>query len=581
MPSPSVRARPPFPVLDALLALVCAALAAWVHRSALHVYFHPDDLISLERARGIVPTPELGFWRLIAGPGFFMAAVRLFGADPFAYHALNATLHAVSVVLLYAFVRSRGGAPIAATLAAGLFGAARPAFSVLQQAVGIGDLLACACVIGALLLADRAGTRARVTAVALALAALLSKESVLLLPLVLLVPVEPGRLADRDAWRARVLRTWPVLAACVLVGAALWAGRVPARAFGGEAYATRFGLNLFHNLMTYVSWAFDVVHPFYDERGGVSIEAWQIGIPVMGALFALAWEVRARTTLPVVGLAWFTLGLVPVLPLLHHTYANYLYAPLAGLAIALGAGLAALVPARAPTESRRAESRARRPPGAPAHRAGAIAWAVVAAVLMTHAWTSTRLLDARAARRFQGLDLPYDPQLRKSEMVRRAAVGLGQTSIGPPRRIALFSPPEMRGKVDDRTGETRQDSLLSVEHTLIYQVLDGGRALRALFPTLDSVAFVPHWSAAYADFDLCANSFEGDIMNFGRGPDALLRLAEILLQAPDRRLAADFLTRACEIYPSDRRLAVALATARDVSATQKPLPTASGAPGTH
>ena len=40
--------RRPSPAIDAALALGCALLALWTQRRALAVYFHPDDLISME-----------------------------------------------------------------------------------------------------------------------------------------------------------------------------------------------------------------------------------------------------------------------------------------------------------------------------------------------------------------------------------------------------------------------------------------------------------------------------------------------------------------------------------------------------
>ena len=61
--------------MDVLLALGCSALALWVQRGALGVYFHPDDLISLERARGLLPTLDYGPWRLLSGRLFFAAAL--------------------------------------------------------------------------------------------------------------------------------------------------------------------------------------------------------------------------------------------------------------------------------------------------------------------------------------------------------------------------------------------------------------------------------------------------------------------------------------------------------------------------
>ena len=147
---------------------------------------------------------------------------------------------------------------------------------------------------------------------------------------------------------------------------------------------------------------------------------------------------------------------------------------------------------------------------------------------------------------------PFDRQLRKSEMIRRATAGLERA--GGARRIVLYLPPEASTRLDQRTGRMYSDTTLKLEQMLMVRVLDQGRALRALSPGLDSVAFVTRWTAAYADFDLCANTPAGDIVDFGKGPDAHLRLGALLLQSGKPRLAEDLLTSACAAYPNDARL---------------------------
>jgi hypothetical protein len=397
--------------------------------------------------------------------------------------------------------------------------------------------------------------RTRATAAAAVLlfaAALLSKEAVLLMPLVLLLPREPAEWTAPGAWRDRLRVAMPLLLTGLAAALVLVLGNVRNRAFGGDAYAMALGANLFHNLMTYVGWAFDVRNPFFDDPGGISTTAWHVGLPLLALLFALAWFTRRHTRLPAVGLLWAALALAPVLPLTHHTYATYLYTPLAGLALALGAGIEAPVVSLRPARSGRAlRERA---------AAGPAVWAAVTVLVVAGAVCSDRLLDARVARRVEGVDLPFDRQLRKSEMVRRATEGLRRT--GSPRRIVLYMPPEASRQLDQRTGKLYADTSLALEQMLMVRVLDDGRALRALIPGLDSVVFVRRWSGAYADFDLCANSPAGDIADFGRGPDAHLQLGRLLLQSGQRIFAADLLDAACAAYPQDPRLRQMLEEAR-------------------
>jgi len=557
--------RPPVPparrgewTRDALLALACAALAVWAQRRALGVYFHPDDLISMEWARGILSAPDTGLWRLLSGRVFFGLALRVFGTDPAPYHQLNLALHAVNVGLWYALARRWGASRAGAVLAAGLFGAARPAFSVLQQAVGIGELLAFTFTAVAFLAGGARGAAARLASAGAFVAALLSKEAVLLLPLVLLLPADAGATTESGAWRRRLRAAAPLLAVSALAAASLLLGNVRSRAFGGEAYAMAFGANLFHNLMTYIAWASDLRNAFFDDPGGLSTTAWHVGAPVALVLVLAAAWVWRRTLLPWRGLLWAVLALAPVLPLTHHTYATYLYAPLAGLALAVGVSVDALLDRRRGTAIP-AAPRARGGRAAPPRR---LPWreGAVVAMLLGFAATSDRLLDERIGRRYEGLGLPFDRQLRKSEMIRRGVEGLRRT--GSPRRMVLYMPPEASSRLDPRTGRMTRDSTLSIEDMVMYQVLDGGRALRALTPGLDSVAFVARWTSAYAEFDLCANSPAGDIVDFGRGPDAHLRLGETLLRSGQRALAVDLLDSARVAWPGEPRVTAMLRQAR-------------------
>jgi hypothetical protein len=137
-------------------------------------------------------------------------------------------------------------------------------------------------------------------------------------------------------------------------------------------------------------------------------------------------------------------------------------------------------------------------------------------------------------------------------MIRRAAEGLRRT--GTPHRMVLYMPTDASWRLDQRTGHTTRDTTLKLEQMMMVQVLDGGRALRALSPGLDSVAFVTRWSANYADFDLCANTPAGDVVDFGSGPDAHLRLGALLIQSGKLHLAEALLLPASEAYPQDLRL---------------------------
>src|SRR5262249_46542136 len=160
---------------------------------------------------------------------------------------------------------------------------------------------------------------------------------------------------------------------------------------------------LFHNLMTLTSWTYDMRAPAPDLGGQLSTTAWHTGLPLLlglAVIAALAWR---ATPLPGAGLAWFALTLAPVLPLLHQRYMHYLYAPLAGLAVAIGAGAEWLLLGLAPRRGR------------PATRA-TVAWALVAAAIAAYVTASDALIVERAAGRIASVGLPSDPFMRKMEM---------------------------------------------------------------------------------------------------------------------------------------------------------------------
>jgi hypothetical protein len=535
----------PLTAVDAALVLACCALALWTYRRALGGFFSPDDLIVLERIRGILPPQPVTLWRFLSGTVYFRAVLPWFGADPFPYHVVNWLLHAVNVGLLYLWVRRWGGGPLAATLAAGLFGSSRYFLTVIQQATGIGELAGMTFALAALLCSLQRSLSARIASLGLFVAALLSKESVLLLPLVLLLPRSRG-----EALRLRWVRAAPLLVSGLVLAGYLAASRVQASALGGEAYATGWGMNLFHDLMTYSAWAVDLRTLVPDMAGGFSTTAWRIGLPVTFALAALAALSWRRSPAGGGGALWWLLGLVPVLPLLQHSYLAYLYVPLAGFAMTLGAGvewgMGRWFPARAAARSR---SRAL-PWRAPAM----LSWVVVAAAILAHAARSGAMLDERARARVPGGDLPLDSFVRKCEVARRVADRFGRSIQGDHVNAVFLTPYEGALAYDVRTGRRVSAESSARRYALTSTVLDQGRALRALYPNVDSVAFVDHWIPGYEDFDLFLLGAAGRIRPLGRGLEAQVSLATLLLSGGLYRTAREQLAVAVEQWPDDARL---------------------------
>ncbi|MFI5370598.1 MAG: tetratricopeptide repeat protein [Candidatus Eisenbacteria bacterium] len=498
-------------------------------------FFAPDDLISLERARGLVAPYPVPFWRVLSGSGYFALALRGFGTDPFRYHLFNLLVHALNVTLVFLLARRWSRRTLVATLAAGLFSVSRLYSTALLQAVGIEELLALAFTLLALLAFDATRPRRVLAACGLFAAALLSKESVLLVPLILLLPLAPVA-----PWRRRVAGVAALLAVSAVYLIVFFAWRGSMTVSGGEAYATRYGVNLLHNLMTYVSWMGNLGDATPDLTGRVSDTAWRHAIWIVAGLVTLAAAAWRDPVLVVAGFAWFVLALVPVLAYLHHSYLHYLYPALPGMTLAIGRSCDALFDW--------AGARWRAPV---ARRVG---WALAAVLILTHAGLTERVNERRWSAMTPGTELPVDPVLRKGELARHVVDTIDPSIQGRHARLVFLTPPEASTLVDITTGRSIAEPGSGIPNLLI-SVLDEGRGLRALRPQLDSVAFVPRWSMAYRDFDLVATTVDGFAVNFGQGPVAHLELARALFDSGNAKLAVDDLDAAIPAYPGDPRLA--------------------------
>src|SRR5262245_3236505 len=179
---PVLRSDPHW--LDPLLAVLVAGIVVLVFHRAAGYFFRADDFEGLARARGLLPERE-GIARLIPWRLYFAAFDRGFGLDPLPYHL--ASLAALAAVAVLVFVWMRGVAGRWAALAGAALYAAHPAhYAAAYWISAIGDPLAAAGSLGALI-AARSARRARWWAVPCLALALVSKESALLVPLVAFV----------------------------------------------------------------------------------------------------------------------------------------------------------------------------------------------------------------------------------------------------------------------------------------------------------------------------------------------------------------------------------------------------------
>lgn len=306
-------------------------LVAWTQSPALGAFFSsPDDLVHLQQAAGLRPIAASPF-RFLSQVVYFRVMLELFGLHPFAYHVASLLVHAGNVVLVMALAVRSGASRFAATFAAILFGCFPLFYPLFASAVGMNDELALAFMLLALLAVRRAGARWTLLAWLAFVAAMLCKESVIAMPLLALL------MAPEDRG-IRWTRAWPLIAT-----AAVFAGLLlltPPQ--GLSPYAMEFGVNVWHNLMTYSAWAINVTRPMPDLVSSFDPHAWTTAIWLYVAI-AAAWAwMRSERRWIGLGMAWWLIALLPVLVLRFQTYRHYLYPALPGLCLAVAVAIARL-----------------------------------------------------------------------------------------------------------------------------------------------------------------------------------------------------------------------------------------------
>jgi hypothetical protein len=497
--APSTRAGP-WALAERLGGVVAAAAGAWVFHGALGQFFAADDFPALARAAGMLPRLASP-WRLLSGQLYFDLLRPLAGLDPRGYHAAGLLLHAGCCALLFALLRRRVSAP--AALVGTAWFATHPAHTTaLYWVSGVGGPLSLLLTLATVALVPRPG-RERWLAVPLFAAALLARESVLLLPLALWAMAEPDAGARLPGTRRALDPLLLALAAVAVAdGVYLVATDALGAAHGSAAYRLGGGDGMLANLFTYLGWSADFLLPtvrrFLDAVDPLAW-SWGAGLALLGLAGAFSPGLRRRGWLG----SWFLYLalLLPMLPLVNHTYHYYLYAPLAGLAGCVAAACdwlgARLGPARtALTRGRRTGGKGRARPArgaAAAPRAGGevpgsqrLAWALAlaASALFT-------LNGALLVRKIETMPFPGAPALRSDSTVDRARIArnaitsLGAARLAPHTRLIFWSPIARSLAVQEPGGGVGE----SYFERNVRAALFDGLAVRLFFPAVDSVGF--------------------------------------------------------------------------------------------
>ena len=263
------------------------------------------------------------------------AELALFGPDAPAFHLVNLAFHAANGMLLFSIARTLSGRLAAAGLASIFFVTHQIPFLAVYWVSGIQELSLAFFLLLSLnaYLAVRISDRRMHYLLSLAAyaLALLSKEVAVVWPaLLLLVELAPLRSAPRASIRVIATRLVPYLILVILF-LAIRSQKTPylMPASGPYTWYANPGLAI-DNLMFYFSDVF-------------GYRAWLTTAPSLALVatcalvlvFALlAAQVRGCRWPTLIGLAWFTLTLLPVL-FLQRSYSYYAYLSLAGIAVAI------------------------------------------------------------------------------------------------------------------------------------------------------------------------------------------------------------------------------------------------------
>ncbi len=467
------------------LPVALAATAFLAYWRALPFPFVYDDvrtvvtntsLTDLSNARAIL-------WHDVARPlvNLTYALDRaVWGLDPRGFRFTNIALHALVVVLLFAWTRrivddtaSRRRVPLDGRFAAGTTALLFAVHPVMIQAAGYisgrAEVLCAAWSLGALLLVRRftlrGGTRWLLLGGGAWLAALASKELGAMVPFVLLAWRQLAG-PDDPAARRRLRVLAPLVALTLMAGAArlavLWMVENPgeARVFWSHGLVELDVVRRYLQLIVFPAGqsAFHAIPALASPANPRVVFALAL---VLG-LGAIAWRLRRSEPLVAFGLAWFALFVLPsavlvVVDLGEPMAEQRIYAASAGVLIILGVALGRI---RAWCATR---SVLRALTTAAALVAAAALFVITEARL--EAWSSPVRLWEDAARRAPGAWLP---QLMLGDAL--DAAGRIPAAIEAYRRAAALGPDQAMvhvrlGALLMQTGE-RDDAARALEHAL-------------------------------------------------------------------------------------------------------------------
>lgn len=481
---------------------------------ALRIFFSLDDLRFLMKASGLDVQP-FGLRRIVSVRFFFTTAWRLFDGHQWPYHLISLILHAANGWIVFILARRLGIREIAAGASSLLFIAAPVAFMPLHWISGIQEIsMTFFALLAAFFYLGR-GYASMAASLAAALLSLLCKESAfLLLPALAVVMPAPRS-------RRLILGIGGFCIALIV----LWAvGSLESRP-AGHPYETAIGIHILYNLLTYSAWIVRVWDYFPDRvpEYQTGLALWGLIPPLLiGTAFVRNRKIRlhlARASL------LFLVLLLPVLPLVRHSYFYYLYLPLVPFWLLAGALLGKL-------------------------RRRGIAAAILAAFIIYSALQGIR---HRGAEITDGV--LEDPILRYAETAGNAVAAF-RAENGVMEGDLFVMTSAVRERVDLAAGlrgnsETERNTFLMVERALLE-----GRALKLFFPFVESVQFrtVTGEMTGWRNKHLYWTYGSGGMKYLGYGEEGLLKLIQFSMSAGEYDLADHEVRVMLAVHPNNPNL---------------------------
>jgi len=289
----------------------------------------------------------------------FMADIDLFGRSPGGHHVVNVALHLANTLLVFHVLTSATRRPWRSALVAALF-AVHPLH--VESVAWISerkDLLSAffgLAAIGAYVRYVRTRSRGWYLAVvALAAASLASKPMLVTLPALLLL-LDRWPLGRSEPWRTLLVEKVPLVvlsgaSSAVAIAAQSWGGAVSTLVSLSPAERVANAVASYGAYLWKAIWPTPLAvvypHPAFTPAGltATSVAAALVALVALCAL--AAWQRRARPYLAV-GLAWYVVGLLPVIGFIQVGMQGmadrYTYLPLLGPFVAVAWALPERLP---------------------------------------------------------------------------------------------------------------------------------------------------------------------------------------------------------------------------------------------